>query len=490
METKIVPKEIQDVRADGLLIFAVEGFDDISYAADILPQEVKKSLEDSIKTGILTGKKDEFLTLPLKNGIKRLWLLGLGKSENLEFNTLLNASFRLTNSMRERGLDTLLLWPRVIGTKDLSPKDLITAIKIAAFRFQGLKSEETKGEIETLLFPAVLGKKKTEEIVKKADVEAWAVNWVREVGDLPANLLTPSNLAHLVCEEAKKLDLRIRVYGEAHAQSLGMGSFLGVAKGSDEEAQFIVVEYTPQGNPPEIVFVGKAITFDSGGISLKPSQGMESMKYDMLGGAVALATVFAATKLKLPTPIAAVVPAAENLPGGKALKPGDVLTAMNGKTIEIISTDAEGRLILADALAYACRRYRPRAIIDLATLTGAKVVALGTKVAGLFSNNQKLKEEIKRSSEETHEHVWELPLFKSYFENLRSEVADIKNSGGRPAGAINAALFLSKFVDDTPWAHLDIAGNGARSKKEGAIPPGATGFGVRLLLNLLQRGVV
>lgn len=487
MEILAISKELKGIKADGIAIFARENYGSASIPQS-LPVNVRKLLDESEKSGILTGKKDEFITLPLNGDIKRLWILGIGKEDSLRFDSLLNSSFRLMDNLRERRLKSLVLWPQVLGTNNSDLEDLLVSLEIASFRFQDLKSENKKAEIETLYVPHLSGKKDTEKIVKKAEIKAWAVNWVRRVGDQPASLLTPSQLAEYACDESKKYDLRIHIYGESHAESLGMGSFLGVAKGSDEEAKFIVIEHTPQGNFPEVVFVGKGVTFDSGGISIKPSQGMEAMKYDMLGGAAALATVFAAARLRLPISLAAVVPSTENLPSGKALKPGDVVEAMNNNSIEIISTDAEGRLILADALAYAVRRYRPKVIVDLATLTGACVVALGTKVAGLFSNSKKIVDELKHSSEETGERVWELPLFEPYFKNLRSEIADIKNSGGRPAGAVTAALFLSKFTQGTPWAHLDIAGTAWRTKKEDAIPPGATGFGVRLLLNFLERG--
>lgn len=488
MQSEVIRKDLRNVRADGIVVFYPEPAAKFPLGHG-LPGKFQKVVDAAIERGNFYGKKDDFLSLPVEGDIPRLFLLGLGKADSVEFNTLLNASYRLADHAGERGIEEIVLWPEIPGLSGMrAVEDLMVALHVASFKLQELKSEEKKGRLSLLKIPSLEDEEKTRRLGERARIKAEAVNWVRELGDLPANLLTPSRLAEYACQEAKSLDLRVRIYGEAHLQALDMGSFLGVARGSNEEGKFIVVEYTPHGEAPRFVLVGKAITFDSGGISIKPSLGMEGMKYDMLGGATALSVVFAAARLGLSSPLAAVVPATENLPSGKALKPGDVLVAMNGTSIEIISTDAEGRLILADALLYAVKRYRPKAIVDLATLTGACVVALGKKVAGLFSNDGKLAQEILLSSKNAGEKVWKLPLFEPYLKDLRSEVADIKNSAGREAGAVTAALFLSKFVGDTPWAHLDIAGTAARSKKEDAIPPGATGFGVRLLLDLLERG--
>jgi leucyl aminopeptidase len=271
------------------------------------------------------------------------------------------------------------------------------------------------------------------------------------------------------------------------AEKLGMGSFLSVARGTDEPARFIILEHKPRVKKsiPTVVLVGKAITFDSGGISMKPASNMEEMKTDMAGGAAVLGTLQAIAEQKPPVHVVGLVPATENLPSGHALKPGDIVKPMSGKTIEIISTDAEGRLILADALTYALR-YKPSAIVDMATLTGACIIALGNEVSGIMGNNDNLIEKIRSAAEVTGEKVWQLPLWEEYGELIKSDIADIKNAGGRPAGTITGGYFLKEFVGETPWVHIDIAGTAWTKKDRPYIPKGATGVGVRLLVEVIE----
>jgi len=268
-------------------------------------------------------------------------------------------------------------------------------------------------------------------------------------------------------------------------QELGMGALLGVTLGSHEPPKFILLRYQGNDSPDvDVALVGKGITFDSGGISIKPSEGMEEMKGDMAGGAAVMAAISAASQLKARINVVAIVPATENLPGGSALKPGDVVTAMNGKTIEIISTDAEGRLVLADALGYA-NKLGARYIIDVATLTGACHVALGSECSGAFGNNQELVDKVITAASEAGELMWQLPMYEQNKEQLKSDVADIRNVGGKWGGAISAAQFLAEFVGDTPWVHLDIAGTGMSDKERAYLVKGATGVPVRTLVNLV-----
>jgi leucyl aminopeptidase len=269
------------------------------------------------------------------------------------------------------------------------------------------------------------------------------------------------------------------------AESMGMGAFTAVARGSQEPARFITLEYNKGKELETIALVGKGITFDSGGISLKPSEKMERMKDDMSGAAAVLAIMQAASELQLPFHLVGIIPATENLPDGKAYKPGDILKTLSGQTVEVISTDAEGRLILSDALTYSLR-YQPRAVIDLATLTGAIVIALGDYVMGLFGNDESLLKRVEEASGKTGEKAWRMPLWDEYFENLKSDVADFRNVGTRSGGAIIGAIFLSKFVGKTPWVHLDIAGPASIEKERPYIPRGGTGAGVRLVLQLLR----
>jgi leucyl aminopeptidase len=266
---------------------------------------------------------------------------------------------------------------------------------------------------------------------------------------------------------------------------MGMEAFVAVAKGSQEPGKFISLEYNKGKGLDTIALVGKGITFDSGGISIKPSEKMERMKDDMSGAAAVMAAMQAASELQLPLHLVGIIPATENLPSGKAYKPGDILKTLSGQTVEVISTDAEGRLILSDALTYSLR-YQPKAIIDLATLTGACVIALGDYISGLFGNDESILKRIEEASGKTGEMVWKLPLWDEYFEFLKSDVADFRNVGTRSAGAIMGAIFLSKFVEKTPWVHLDIAGPASIEKERPYIPRGGTGAGVRLLIQMLR----
>jgi leucyl aminopeptidase len=333
-----------------------------------------------------------------------------------------------------------------------------------------------------------------------AEVEAGAragqqiaagVHLARDLVNRPANLATPFALARQAQALADEFGLVCEIQDETAMAQLGMNALLGVARGSAEPAQFITLEYNPgRDGLGTLALVGKGITFDSGGISLKTAEGMQVCKGDMAGAAAVLGSMRVAAALEIPLHLVGLVPATENLPGGRAYRPGDVLRAMNGKTIEVISTDAEGRLILADALAYAVR-FRPQAIIDLATLTNAVAVALGHQALGLFSNDDDLAARLEAAGLATYERVWRLPLFEEYGRQIKSEVADLKNSGGRPGGAITAAMFLQEFVSSVPWAHLDIAGRAFAWTNEDKpytphMPSWATGVGVRLLVQLMR----
>jgi len=309
---------------------------------------------------------------------------------------------------------------------------------------------------------------------------------VRDMISAPSNEMTPSIMAQKAQEVAKRKNVTCTVLDRKKMQELGMNALLAVASGSQEEPKFIILEYSGgRKKDAPVVLVGKGLTFDSGGISLKPSDKMEEMKTDMSGGAAVIAALRAAADLKLPLNIVGLVPATENLPDGRAYKPGDILRSYSGKTIEVLNTDAEGRLVLADTLAYSAR-FRPAAVVDVATLTGACVIALGEEVIGMLGTDEELKREIRNAGEKTGERVWELPLWENYHEQIKSDIADYKNTGGRPAGTITAAAFLSKFVGDFPWVHLDIAGPAWTTKDKAYIPKGASGIPVRLLVEFLR----
>jgi leucyl aminopeptidase len=323
-----------------------------------------------------------------------------------------------------------------------------------------------------------------ESVIGKGKLVAEATNLARDMVNEPANYMTPSQMAEAAKKIASKYNLEFKVFDQEDMEAMGMGALLGVAKGSNQPPRLITLSYKGDEHSKKAIgFLGKGITFDSGGISIKPSEGMGEMKDDMAGAAAVMTALGAIAQLKPKVNVTAIIPATENLPSGSALKPGDVLKAMNGKTIEVISTDAEGRLILADSLSYA-RKLGLSPLIDLATLTGACRVALGTLYSGLFGNDQDLVDKALRAAERTGERMWQMPMPEEYKEQNKSEIANVKNTGNRYGGAITAALFLAEFVDDTPWVHIDIAGTALSSKESGYTVKGATGVGVRTLVEL------
>jgi len=320
---------------------------------------------------------------------------------------------------------------------------------------------------------------------QKGSILAEATNVARDMVNEPANYMTPGDMAEKAKELAEKYGLGLDVLEREQMQELGMGALLGVAQGSQQPPKFIVLRY--KGNDTDevdVALVGKGLTFDSGGISIKPAAGMGDMKGDMAGGAAVMAAISAIAELKPKVNVMALVGAAENLLSGSATKPADVLVAMNGKTIEVENTDAEGRLTLADALGYANKEGAKR-IIDVATLTGAMTVALGTVCTGAFTNNQELVDKVIAAGAEAGEKIWQMPMYEEYKEQNKSDTADIKNTGGRPAGAITAAQFVGEFAGDTPWVHLDIAGTNMTNKERTYLVKGATGVPVRTLVNLV-----
>ncbi|MBT8354326.1 MAG: leucyl aminopeptidase, partial [Desulfofustis sp.] len=323
--------------------------------------------------------------------------------------------------------------------------------------------------------------------VNRARIGAEAAISARDMANEPANHWTPEHFAKFGRDLARNSVLVCRVIGKNQIEKLGMGGIIAVNQGSAIEPRVVILEHRPKNYRTTVLLVGKGITFDSGGVSLKPAAGMEDMKYDMCGGAAVISTMQAVADNKPDVRVVAIVPTTDNMSGSSAVKPGDVITHYNGVTSEVINTDAEGRLILADALAYGIEKYSPDCVIDLATLTGAVIIGLGHHRSGLMSNNDVLADALSAAGEATGEKVWRLPLDQEYSEQLDSEVADVKNIGGRAAGSITAGAYLKKFVGDTPWAHLDIAGTAWEFTKKSYIPKGPSGIGVRLLLDFIAR---
>jgi len=423
---------------------------------------------------------------------KRIALVGLGKQK--EFNLeKLRAAFakvmRHLRGMNVKEASTSVNLNLIPGKKDQIVQAAVEGALLGLYQYTPYKTvgrEEFKEMDEFNIIADAKEYAVIEPSVKKAKIIADAVCFVRDMISAPSNEMTPSIMAQKAQEVAKRKNVTCTVLDRKKMQELGMNALLAVASGSQEEPKFIILEYSGgRKKDAPVVLVGKGLTFDSGGISLKPSDKMEEMKTDMSGGAAVVAALRAAADLKLPLNIVGLVPATENLPDGRAYKPGDILRSYSGKTIEVLNTDAEGRLVLADTLAYSAR-FRPAAVVDVATLTGACVIALGEEVIGMLGTDEELKREIRNAGEKTGERVWELPLWENYHEQIKSDIADYKNTGGRPAGTITAAAFLSKFVGDFPWVHLDIAGPAWTTKDKAYIPKGASGIPVRLLVEFLR----
>lgn len=446
-----------------------------------------------LETGELKTKKTEisYLYIGKQANISRLILIGAGESAKLSSQTLGQLAASVIRFMISKKLSSSVMLVRNPNNlaKDLITRHITEAVLLAPYeqnKYQKKEEEDFQIDKLALAFEQTIEKPLFDQAVLRGTIVAEAANFARDLVLEPANKLTPKEFARRAGEMANNLGLEFNAIDEEELKKLGMGALLAVSQGSDEPAQLIVLRYraSKSTDSTPIALVGKGITFDSGGICIKPREGMWEMKTDMSGGAAVIGTMAAIAKLKPNVDVLGVVAASENLPSGKAYKPGDVITAYSGKTIEVIDTDAEGRIVLADALHYA-NQQKPSCIIDLATLTGACIIALGNCRAGMMGSDDKLMNELRQASEKAGEKLWQLPLTKEYQDMIKSDIADIKNLGGRYAGAITAAAFLRAFVGDTPWAHLDIAGTAWQEENRPEMAKGPTGYGVRTLVEFI-----
>jgi leucyl aminopeptidase len=454
-----------------------------------------KPVEDAIRQAITTsgfsGRSDETITMFVGKP-KKVTLVGLGKKEKVSHRAVRAALFAVAK-IAKKGRDSqiaVVLPHELPGIgEEKSARlvaDLLTQSDYRYDNYITVRDGEKPLPINcTYIVPSSFSDKTTKRISNEAAAISSAVATVRELGNAPPNEATPTRIAERAKEVAKQVGVKCTVFDKAAITKQKMGGLLAVNQGAVEEPRFIILEYTPAKAKKTICLVGKGITFDSGGISIKPAERMDEMKFDMCGAAAVIGTVQAAAMLELPYRIIGLIPSTENLPSGSAYKPGDIITMMSGKTVEIVNTDAEGRVILADALHYA-KRYKPDHLIDYATLTGACVVALGYEASGLFSNDRELARKLIASGERVGERLWELPEWDDYKEYIRSDWADMKNSGGRWGGAISAALFLKEFVDCPSWAHLDIAGTAWTEHETSRDAKGATGVGVRATIDFIE----
>ena len=488
--TKIKPG---DFKGDLIVYFVRQRERGAPVCSDAL---IQKRINRAYKIGSFKGKMEEsLLVYPEKkyDGLQAglLLVIGLGKDD------LDREVFRKAGGMAaKKALDSKAEKIYVVLPQELNfPGDamaecLSEGLILGSYKFDKYKTsdeDDPVSEIKNIRIYALNQLMSARKGVKAGSSAAAGTIIARDMAHEPANVWTPSKFAEFGRKLGKMKRCSCKVLNKSNMQKLKMGGILGVSKGSHEPPAMVIVQYRISNKVPTLLLVGKGLTFDSGGISLKPGEGMADMKYDMCGGAAVMAAMEVIAK-EQPEHInvVAIVPATENLPGGSALKPGDIISPYSGKTVEVLNTDAEGRLILADALAYGIEKYNPDAVIDIATLTGAVIIGLGHHRTGLLSNNDDLADKILAAGERSGEFLWRLPLGEEYTKQIKSKVADIKNLGGKPAGTITAAAFLQEFVGETAWAHLDIAGTAWDYTEKSYVPKGPSGIGARTLVEVVR----
>ena len=465
---------------------------------------IKKRVTELFRLGDFKGKKSESLVLypegtvlAKKTAAKRVLLVGVGELkkelDDAEVYELLrncggNISAAATKVKTE---ELLLVLPEYLEKlKTEGVQHLLEGMLLGNYRFEKYKKKDEKKDnysgIKKISIQPGARLGSIRKAVTLALNSSTAAMTARDMANEPANNWTPNHFAQFASSLAESSELTCTILEKNQINKAGMGGIIGVNKGSSTAPKLIILEHRPKTFSKTILLVGKGVTFDSGGISLKPAAGMQDMKYDMCGGAAVMATMQAVALEKPKVRVVAVVPATDNMSGSSAIKPGDIIKHYNGITSEVINTDAEGRLILADALAYGIKKYKPSCVIDLATLTGAVIIGLGHHRTGMMSNNDTLAKELSNAGDKAGEKLWRLPLDKEYSEQIESDVADIKNVGGRAGGSITAAAYLQKFVGKTPWAHLDIAGTAWEFTTKSYIPKGPSGIGVRTLLTFIR----
>ncbi|MBN2336345.1 leucyl aminopeptidase [Candidatus Bathyarchaeota archaeon] len=488
MKTIIKKQRLADADTPLLLVGVTEERAESSELG--IPKPLRELAQQVVELGDFKGKKGDTSVVYTRGKAKpsRLMLVGLGKAEELTAETLRGTLGEASRRIRDLGVETVGVSLEHAAQGRLDTVEAAEAV-VTAFILGSYSDPQhkTRGldkfkHIEELQIVSPIASEALVKAVEEGRVIAESVNMCRTLAWGPGNRVTPSRLA----EEAmklKELGVKIEVFDREAAERIGLHSFVAVARGTEEPPRFIVMEY---GEGETVALIGKAITFDTGGISLKSRDGMPLMKTDMTGGAIVISAMKAVARLGLPLHVVGVVPATDNMPSGRAYHPGDVVDTYSGLTVEVISTDAEGRMVLNDALSYAARNYKPAAMFDFATLTGSMQVALGEHAIGYFANDDGVAKRVEEASASSGERVWRMPLWEVYDQQLKSDVADWKHTGGRPGGAITAARFLSKFVEDVPWVHMDIAGLMEQSSDKGYNPKGSKGPGVRLIMDVLR----
>jgi leucyl aminopeptidase len=500
MRSKVSAGDLVKFQGDGIIVSIFEGTKKLSEITVALDKMLGGAINKMIASGEIKGKLNEVNLVRTcgKLPFDKIAIVGLGKPEKFSIDRIRQATAESCRVLRKSGAKRVGMGLIEPSPKNILPNEIAQMIAEGANlglytfeKYQMKKEEKNKIEELTIVIPqSATRNSQLTAAVKKGEIIATAVNFARDLVNEPAGVMTPTELANRTRKIAQQVGLEIKILSRPEMEKLGMGALLGVAQGSQQPPRFLILRYWGAGKnskTPPLGIIGKGITFDSGGISIKPWSGMDEMKADMAGAAAVIGTMVAIAQLKPKVNVTALVPATENLPSGTAFKPGDILKTMSGKTVEILTTDAEGRLILADAIGYA-HKLGLTPLIDIATLTGACDVALGPICSGAFGNNQPLMDKLLQASVPAGEYVWQMPMFDEYAELDKSNIADIQNAGGRSGGAITAAKFLEFFVDNTPWVHFDIAPTNFVSKGESEKQyrlRGATGVMVRTLVNYI-----
>jgi len=501
MKLSVERTSLKKVKADVICAFLFEDRKLFEEKMNVLKKILKGRIESVLETRDFKGKEGETAVLYTEGKLasRRLMLVGLGEQKKLTLERIRRAAANAAKTTHGLKLRSLAIeFPdanTITATVKESVQDIAQALAEAAalalYRFDRYFTEKKEKEKKVTRFTLISDDaKESREIrqgIQLAQVIVEATCFARDLENAPSNEIYPESLAEAARQSGKKHGFKVTALEKRQIEKLGMGGLLAVNQGSSKPPRFIILEYgaSHSESAGTVVLVGKGVTFDTGGISIKPASGMSEMKMDMSGAAAVIGTFEAVARLKMTVHLVGLIPATENMPSGSAVKPGDIVRHYGGKTSEVDNTDAEGRLILADALGYA-EKYKPDAVIDLATLTGACVVALAHLATGMMGNDEKLMDALKKAGEKTYERVWPLPLFEEYEKLIKSDVADVKNVGGRWGGAITAALFLKKFVRDYKWVHLDIAGTAILEEPQEYAPKGGSGVGVRLLVEFLK----
>jgi leucyl aminopeptidase len=497
MKSQSITKNCLEANAEALAVAVYKGEKATSGDLKELDKITGGAIASVIKSKEFEGNKGDtaYFVFEPKGNVKagRLLLVGVGEKDNYKETDVSVLSGTATRYLRSRKVKKFALIPRCEGDAGVVASNAMQGAITSQFELDKYKTKDKTTDAVTTLVLCVEGAKPADlkDGLERGEIIGNSMNFTRDLANEPPNILHPTEMAKRAQKMAKDVGLKCEILDEAKMKKMGMGSLLSVSAGSEQPAKLIVLKYTPKKSTAKkgdlLAFVGKGITFDTGGISIKPASGMEAMKYDMSGGATVLGTMMAIGSLKPTIPVMGVVAAVENMPDGKATRPSDVVTAYNGKTVEILNTDAEGRLVLADAVAYAEKQGANR-IVDMATLTGAVIIALGDLNTGIMGNDQDFVDEFINCGKEVGENFWQLPIGEDYSKGIKSDIADVKNIGpSRKAGTIIGGVFIQEFIDKAKWIHLDIAGTAWADDAKVHQIKGPTGVAVRTLLKLVER---